>query len=131
MKLTVNKKDYEIKFAYKPTIKGKIISRLVNKEELVKDGSIENIEELLEFIPEVLLIGLQKNHADEYGYDYVTNDGKEDALAKAEDLVSAYVDNEGGDLYELFNDLENELLANGFLAKMFEDEVKKMSQKKK
>lgn len=129
MVFTVNEKDYEIKFAYKPTIKGKLLSKLAKVEE--SGENVGALETILEFVPEMLLIGLQKNHADEFGYDYSTNKGRDKAFEKVEDLISTFADEEGGDLTELYADLQNELLANGFLAKMFGDEVKKEMQKAK
>lgn len=134
MILKVDGKEFDVKFAYKPTIKGHLLKKMA-KVEMTEDetaeGNVEMMENVLLFLPEFLLIGLQKNHSDEYGYDYTTDKGKDKQLEKAENLISTYADDENGDLYELYHDLQNELLANGFLAKMFEMETEKEISKKK
>lgn len=130
MLFTVNGNDYEIKYAYKPTIKGKLITKLAKLEADGGDG-YEVFDRIFDFLPELLLVGLQKNHSDEFGYDYTGGKGKDKMLEKAEDLIADYADKDNGDVFELYNDLQSELLENGFLAKMFEDEVKKEVEKKK
>lgn len=125
----VKDKEYQVKFAYKPTIKGHLLKKAADIEN---EESMEALEKMLDFAPEMLLIGLQYHHADDFGYDYVSGKGQKEALAKVEDLVSEYADEEGGDITELFSEMEKELLANGFLRKAFAETVaENQNQKKK
>lgn len=143
MKLKIGEKELNIKFGYKPTLKERIVSRIVkisgNKDkrkstdETVDENEIENtnergdnaenleqIEDLLLLLPEILLVGLQVHH-EEYRYNYDTKEGKEEQLDKVFDLVDEYTTNDG-DLMKLFNDLQEEMRNDSFLASIFRKE---------
>ena len=124
-------KEYQIRFAYIPTVKGKLIQKLMKLESATADDGIEMINTILEMLPEMMLIGLQKFHKDEFGYNYDTEEGKSDALAKVYDMVDDYFDSEEADLGELYNSLQDELMNNGFLKSLMKQEVEKTSSKKK
>lgn len=131
MKLKIGEKELNIKFGYEPTLKGKIISRMAKAGDV--DGTdgetdLEKVEELLLFLPEILLVGLQVHHKDEYGYNYDTKEGKDEQIEKAFKLVEQYCDGEDGDLMKLFNDLQNEMLRDGFLRSLFQREQQKIEQ---
>ena len=130
MKFKVNGKEYNVSFGYKPTLKANLLSRIVKNSKNIGevsevDESMKALEDLMIFIPDMLLVGLQKHHSDEFGYDYDTNNGYDEKLDKVFDIVSTYVDEEGGDIAQLYNDLEDELENNSFLKQMLE---KMMSQ---
>lgn len=124
MKLKIGEKELKIKFGYKPTLKERLISRIVKTSKTNGEDEIENmekIEDLLLFLPEILLVGLQIHH-EEYRYDYDTKEGKEEQLEKAFNLIDEYASSEGADLMKLFNDLQEEMKNDSFLASLFRKE---------
>lgn len=130
-------KELKVKFAYEPTIKSHIISRMAKMENKVGDSAdgIEAVEELLLLIPEMLLIGLQKYHKDEFAYDYETGEGKDEVLGKVFALMDDYTDNEdnedGGDLMSLYQSLTEEMMNNSFLSSLLNKERSKRKTAKK
>lgn len=131
MKLKIGENEYSIKFAYKPTLKERLISRIVKTSMASSGDEVENmerVEDLLLFLPEILLVGLQAHHKDEYGYDYDTRGGKEEQLDRTCKLVEQYCDKEDGDLMELYEKLEEAMLQDGFLKSLFQKEQKKQEQ---
>lgn len=131
MTLKINEKEFNIKFAYEPTLKARLISKVakMGAEMSKSDGDLEKVEDMLLFIPEVVLIGLQKEHSDEFGYNLDTKEGFEEKKSKVFSLISEYLDSGDADAIELFNDLQEEMMKNGFLKKMFEREVEKEVEK--
>jgi len=132
-KLKIKDKEYEIKFGYKPTLKANLISRMVKAGNDISQGgendeNLLKIEEMLLLIPEIILVGLQKNHKDEFGYDCDTNEGKEEALDKVFGMMDDYFEGGEADILKLYNDLQNEMLNEGFLKSMFQ---KEMAEQKK
>lgn len=128
MKLKIGEKELNIKFGYKPTLKEKIISKLMKFETAENKNDAELLEEMLLFIPELLLAGLQV-HYEEYRYNYDTGEGKEEQLDKAFALIEGYLDEEDADIMELFRQLEEEMLQNSFLKKLFQQEKEKQEEK--
>lgn len=133
MTLKVGEKELSVKFGYEPTLKSRLLSRMakMSVEMYEKDGDMEMIEDMLLFIPEVLLIGLQKEHKEEYGYNLDTREGYEEQKVKAFALVAELLDNDEVDAIDLFNELQEEMTKNGFLKKMFEKEVEKAAEQAK
>ena len=117
-------KELNIKFGYKPTLKERIISRVLKMENIAdEDGEVsyEKIEDLMLFLPELLLVGLQVHHKD-FRYDYDTKEGKQKQLDKTLDLVEKYMESEDADIMELFGKLEEALMQDSFLASLFRKE---------
>ena len=125
--IKIGKKEFNIKYGYEATVKNGIIKKLVSLGE--ENGNMESIEKILLLLPELLLAGLQKYHADEYGFDYKNADQKEKQMAKVYALLDEYFDGEDGDVEKLFGDLQNELLENGFLSKILRKESEKKTGK--
>lgn len=126
MKLKIGEKELNIKFGYKPTLKERIISKVVKmSNSLNTDGEVdmEKVEDLLLFLPELLLVGMQVNHKD-YRYNYDTGDGKEEQLEKAFALVEEYMESEDADIMEFFGKLQEALTEDSFLASLFRKEQK-------
>ncbi|MBR9936003.1 hypothetical protein KE513_00405 [Oscillospiraceae bacterium Marseille-Q3528] len=121
--IKIGKKEFNIKYGYEATVKNGIIKKLVSLGE--ENGNMESIEKILLLLPELLLAGLQKYHADEYGFDYKNSDQKEKQMARVYALLDEYFDGEDGDVEKLFGDLQNELLENGFLSKILRKESEK------
>lgn len=131
MKVNLGNSEYSIKFGFKPTLKSHLIKD-VSESVSEQDGSLEFVEKLLlETLPKMLLVGLQVNHKDEFGYDYDTNEKYDEQFNKVLNLLSEKIDDGEIDCIELFNELENELESNSFLAKMMETEKKNRTPAKK
>lgn len=125
--IKIGKKEFNIKYGYEATVKNGIIKKLVSLGE--ENGNMESIEKILLLLPDLLLAGLQKYHADEYGFDYKNANQKEKQMAKVYALLDEYFDGEDGDVEKLFGDLQNELLENGFLSKILRKESEKKTGK--
>ena len=131
MKVKLGNSEYSIKFGFKPTLKSHLIKD-VSESVSEQDGSLESVEKLLlETLPKMLLVGLQVNHKDEFGYDYDTNEKYDEQFNKVLNLLSEKIDDGEIDCIELFNELENELESNSFLAQMMETEKKNQTPAKK
>lgn len=130
MKLKIGEKEYSIKFAYKPTLKERIISKFVKFADLSngdKEAYFEKVEDLLLFLPEAVLVGLQV-HYPEFKYNCDTGEGREEKLEKAFALVEEYMDSEGADVMAFFNQIQEALLEDSFLRSLFQKEQKKEEQ---
>ena len=124
-KVKIGKAEYSIYYAMQPTVQSGILKRLA-KVDTDTDFDAEKLEDMLSTMTELLLIGLQKFHSDKFGYNTLTGEGKEEALAKAYDLMDdiAMSEDDGKEnpYFDLYNKLQTELLENGFFAKMFRQE---------
>lgn len=126
MKLKIGEKELNIKFGYKPTLKERLISRIVKMSRTDSEDeaeSMEKVEDMLLLLPEILLVGLQVHHED-FRYDYDTKEGKEEQLNKAFDLIDEYSTQDDADLMQLFNDLQDEMKNDSFLSSLFQGEEK-------
>ena len=130
MTLKIREKELNVKFGYEATLKSRLLSKMAKMgvEMHDKGGDMEVIEDMLLFIPEVLLIGLQKEHKKEFGYNLDTKEGYEENKEKVFGLVAEYLDSGDVDAIDLFNELQEEMTRNGFLKKMFEREVEKATE---
>lgn len=123
-KVKIGKKEYKIYFAMEPTVKSGILSKMARLQDAEMD--IDNIGNLLGIMTELLLVGLQKFHREEFGYKYDSEEEKDAAMSKAYSLMDEIADsNDEMDYIGLYNKLQAELLENGFFAKMFRQEVEK------
>lgn len=125
--------NYEIKFGIEATTKSGILKKIKeiqqssdDEAQQSSDDFVDEIEMILNMLPEFLLVGLQKRHKDEFGYDYNTNKGKEEATAKVCELIDEYTDQEDSSIRELFEELIKEVIQNGF----FKKEVLQMKAEK-
>ncbi len=128
MKLNIGNKELNIKFGYEPTLKERIISKTIKFSSTKGEdetADVEKIEDLLLFLPELLLVGLQVHH-EEYRYNYDTKEGKEEQLKKAFALVGEYMESEDADAMKLLTDLQETLMQDGFLKSLFQREQKKI-----
>nr|DAX22314.1 MAG TPA: tail assembly chaperone protein [Bacteriophage sp.] len=117
--------NYEIKFGIEATTKSGILKKIKEVQQS-GDDFVDEIEMTLNMLPEFLLVGLQKRHKDEFGYDYNTNEGKEEAKTKVCELIDEYTDQEDSSIRELFEELLKEVMQNGF----FKKEVLRMKAEK-
>lgn len=126
MKIKINGKEYNIKYGYKPTLKERVISKVVRHQNIAgENGEVdfEKIEDLLIYLPELLLVGLQVHHKD-FRYNYDTGEGKEEQLEKAFNLVEEYCNQEDADIMDLFNKLNEALEEDSFLSSLMQKEQK-------
>ena len=127
----LGKTQLSVRYGYEATVRSGIIKRLAG---LTKSGgdTFDKVESMMEIVPELLLVGLQKFHSDQYGYNYKTEEGKDAALSKVYALLDDYFEEDDADFSYLLDTLQNELMENGFLAKVMAKEVKaaKKTEKK-
>lgn len=123
MILKIKDKEYNIEYGFEATIRTKIISKVAKlqntpeKKKIDLTDILEKMEDVIAVLPELLLVGLQKHHK-EYKFDY---DNEETKKAKIEEMYALIEDytSEDRDVYELFGELQDEMLKNGFLKKVF------------
>jgi hypothetical protein len=133
LNLKIGENEYSVKFAYEPVIKSKLISKLAKIEKSTQgdnDDNLQMAEDIMMLLPEMLLIGLQKYHRDEFGYDYENNEEKAEKLDLVFKLIDDYFEEESPDFLGLFNQLQEEMLNNSFLSSLFGKEVQKKLPKK-
>lgn len=130
MKIKLDGKEYTVKFGYAPVYQNRIIPRVVGMGQ--QGDELEAIDNMLGFLPEFLLVGLQKFHADEFGFDFDDKEAKEKQLVKMCDLLDDYLDpenEEGKDIMSLYDDLTAELEKNSFLSKLLAKEEQTAKKK--
>ena len=130
MKIKLGGKEYTVKFGYAPVYQNRIIPRVVGMGQ--QGDELEAIDNMLGFLPEFLLVGLQKFHADEFGFDFDDKEAKEKQLVKMYDLLDDYLDpenEEGKDIMSLYDDLTAELEKNSFLSKLLAKEEQTAKKK--
>lgn len=133
LKIKFGETELSIKYGYEVTAKSGILKKLIAVDEMgLGDKKDEKevdmagaLDAIMSILPELVLAGVQKFHKEEYGYNYLTGEGKEEQLNKIYALLDDYFDAEDADFQELYGDLQKELLDNGFLASMFRAEKAK------
>ena len=121
MIIKIKNKEYKIKFGYKPTLKERIISKVVRFSNITNENDLEKIEDLLLFLPELILVGLQVNHED-FRYNIDTGEGKEEQLEKSFNLIEEYLEEDNADILDLFVRLQEALTEDSFLSALFQKE---------
>lgn len=129
LKLKFESRELDVKYGFEATLKTKLLSRMAKNEvskDVAEENGMESMENLLMFLPEFLLVGLQKFHKDEFAFDYVSGKGKDEQIEKVFTLIEAYFDdNPEEDAITLYNALTEEMLQNGFLKSQFQKELEK------
>lgn len=125
LNLKLGKAQLSIRFGYEATVRSKLLKKMAAMAvEREGEETFDRMDAMMEIVPEMILVGAQKFHSKEYGYDYKTEAGKEEAMSKIYALLDDYFDEEDADFSDLMESLQAELMENGFLAKMFKKEVK-------
>ena len=121
---SVGEKEYKVRFGYGVLCKTNVLDNMMLGNA---DGEKSMVRNTIQLVAELLLTGLQKYHSNEFGFD--TEKEKESAFEKVYDLLDEYEDtnDNGKTVFNLFEDLEEELMKNGFLSGMIEraEKVKK------
>ena len=111
--LKVNNKDYKLVFGYGALLKTDILDRIQNSNK-------EGLKGAISLLPELLLVGLQKRHKDEFGWE--TESEKEVALDKVYDILDEYesesTEDNPQDGFTLLQQMNDELGKNGFLSRI-------------
>jgi hypothetical protein len=118
MKVKLGGKEYTIQFATRPSLKSHILQDIMKTQDMEDISSMEDI--LLETLPKALLVGLQMHHNDEFGYDYKTNNGYDRQFEKVSNILYDSIDTNEINCMDLFADMQEEMMTNGFLAQMME-----------
>ncbi len=128
----IHGKEYRVKYGYRTVCEDDILDRVMNigtSEDGTARGLISN---LAKTTAELLLVGLQKFHSDEFGYKDA--DEKNERINEMLDLLDDYEDESTKkheqDAATLLRDLQNELEKNGFLSQIAKmgEEVAKIEQ---
>lgn len=91
---------------------------------------MKQLDEILLFLPELILVGAQKFHKEELGYNPDNEEEKEQDLEKYMPCwMRDYFDGEDADVQVLYNALLAELLENGFLSKLLKADQKEAEKK--
>ena len=116
----IHGKEYKVRFTYRTVCEDDILDKISDAtdfEGLNVGGMIAKVSKAT---AELLLVGLQKYHSDEFGY----KDDKEKAQ-RIEEMLDLFDDYEDESTEEheqsaatLFSDLQEELQKNGFLSAM-------------
>lgn len=144
--ITVNGKEYKIKFGYKAVAASGMISRVMSEIEKLDNTNTDNsadainaIASLVPVIAEMTLAGLQKFHKDEFEVDYENDSDVKEKLNLIADLLDEYFDPDDGSepensMIELFWKFAQELIESGFLSlnrNEMETDVPKIPQDRK
>lgn len=111
-------KEYKVKFGYRVLCETDLIDRFVMMQNTMDDEHA--FKSMTMIVAEMLLVGLQKYHSDEFGW--TTESEKQQKIYAALDLMDEYEDESTEEhpqnAYELFEDLQEELSKNGFLSQI-------------
>lgn len=129
MKAKLGGKEYTIQFATRPSLKAHILQDIMKTQEMEDISSMEDV--LLETLPKVLLVGLQMHHSDKFGYDCKTNNGYDEQFEKVSEILYGAIDTNEINCMDLFADMQEEMMTNGFLAQMMESLERAQEQEKK
>ena len=132
LNLKLGKAQLSIRFGYEATVRSKLLKKLAKLSVADdSDDTFDRMDMMMEIVPEMILVGAQKFHSKDYGYDYKTEAGKEEAMSKIYSLLDDYFEEEDANFSDLMESLQSELMENGFLAKMFKKEVENQEAVKK
>ena len=120
---SANGKTYKVKFGYGVLTQSDILTQVSSM------GAINNPKDMIKMLPELILVGLQKKHKDEFGYE------KKIAYDKVCDLLDEYEDDSTEENpqngFILFEKASQELEKNGFLSGMVKAMEEKSEEEKK
>lgn len=131
--IKINNKEYKLKFGYASLYRTGILNRLqdaqsiFNPDKNSNEGAFDKIEKLMGVTAEAFLAGLQKYHKDEFGYE--TESEREKMIDKVCDLFDDMADeDETIGVMEIFTMINEELVEQGFLARLFKSAQEIVSQ---
>lgn len=117
MFLKIGKEDYKIKFSTRLYTDDDILDKVQSFSNRDDEG-IDNIKPFLDCVVGLVLAGLQKdNEHTQYHYNIENPEDKKAKRNLVFDLLDDYID-DGGDVFELFEQLNDELQNRGFLGNL-------------
>lgn len=126
--LKVNGNTYKVAYSYKTLVFSDILDRIQKVLGDAEEGEtvFSKMKDMLKFVPELLLYGLQKNHKEQFGFE--TEEEKAEQLDKVYDLIDDYEDEHSTDevaegemkpdAFTIFSELMLELESKGFLSRL-------------
>ena len=122
--LNVGDKKYKIQYKYRTLVGTDVIDKIVGIGEMIGEkNAAEMFKSVINTTAEMLLVGLQSNHSDEFGFD--SDEERREKLLDVLDLMDEYEEantDENGECqdggYSLFMKLQQELERNNFLSSM-------------
>lgn len=132
MVVKICNEDYKIKFSTRLYADGDILDKVQALSER-KDEGIGNLKPFLDCVVGLMLAGLQKDtEHTQYHYDIENEEDKKAKRVLVFDLLDDFID-EGGSVFDLFEQLNEELQNRGFLGNLTnkEDKAKKSTVAKK
>lgn len=121
MELKVSGVTYKLKFGYKAVAQGCVLKKVSSLQNIIQGmdaaNTYDSVSEILELLAEVLETGLK---------DY--DKSLDDTYELLEEYFNENKDNDVS-VISLYGDVLNELLNNGFLLKMFPQEINEIMQK--
>ena len=125
MKLKVNEKEYTIKFKFRAMYDSEFITEMFNTfNDMDSKDDNNNFEFIAQLAPKttnMLLVGLQEEHADEFK----TFD---DAMNLIKNYFSENEDNQDVNMLGLYTQLINTMSEDGFLERIGLGEIKKQAK---
>lgn len=121
IKLKVNGAEYNLKFGYRVLAKTGLVGRVIEMRKLFSESGettlVDNMPELVNLTSDLVLAGLQKFNPD-YKVDYDDSNSVKEALERLYDFMDDYMDDpDTPAVIDLFSDMVEELIDNGFLSK--------------
>lgn len=122
MILTVKGKEYNIRFGYRIMAKTELLKDISELQDIATSDADETLQisklpDVVNLNSQLVLAGLQKNH-EEFRVNYDDNNSVKEGLEKVYDFMDDYMeDPESKPVIELFSDMVDELIENGFLSK--------------
>lgn len=122
--LKVKDVTYKIKFGYRALAKSGVLKEVVKmqgaidkKDDDNKDAFVDLVADVFDILAKLVLAGLQKFN-ESFACDYDDENSVSAGIEKVYDLLDEYMDEEESlGVMDLFSELTNELLNNGFLSK--------------
>lgn len=125
MKLKVNEKEYTIKFKFRAMYDSEFITEMFNTfNDMDSKDDNNNFEFIAQLAPKttnMLLVGLQEEHSDEFK----TFD---DAMNLIKNYFSENEDNQDVNMLGLYTQLINTMSEDGFLERIGLGEIKKQAK---
>lgn len=122
MVLEVSGNKYNLKFGYKAVAQDCVLKKVSSLQNIIQgmdsDNTYDSVSEILELLAEVIATGLK---------DY--DKSLDDTYELLEEYFNENKDNNEVSVISLYGEVLKELLNNGFLVKMFPQEINEIMQK--
>ena len=114
MEIEVNGKTYRLHFKRRHVYQANLLKDITRIQKELDEDTERSLLQMHEFTTKLLLVGLQKFHADEFGCDNFSGDYSEQ-LELAEDLLDDFLAESQINLVDFTNQLLEALIARGIV----------------